>query len=79
MALSSSPSIVHLLYLLQERKFTRGETIIAQGAPLTQLLYLQKGQLDLSCARYQRTHQIITLCVTLLLFRPQTNSWGCIN
>ena len=79
MALSSSPSIVQLLYLLKERKFTRGETILMQGAPLTQLLYLQKGQLNLSCARYQRIHQIITLCVTLLLFRPQTNSWDYIS
>lgn len=43
--LFSSPSIVKLLYFLHERTLIQCETIIEQGAPLTQLLYLQKGQI----------------------------------
>lgn len=41
--LFNSPSIVKLLYFLRERTLTKDETILEQGAPLTQLLYLQKG------------------------------------
>jgi hypothetical protein len=41
--LFGSPSAVKLLYFLHERTLTKDETILEQGAPLTQLLYLQKG------------------------------------
>ena len=61
--LAHSPSLARLLELLRERRFTRGEAILTQGAPLAQLIYLEKGQLRLTCARYQRTHDITTLRV----------------
>lgn len=38
-----SPSIVKLLYFLEEKKFTEKERILAQGEPLSKLYYMQKG------------------------------------
>jgi hypothetical protein len=63
--LFSSPSIVKLLYFLEEKKFSENEFILIQGAPLTKLYYLQKGEVQLTCLHYQKMQLITTLYVIL--------------
>lgn len=53
--LGKSPSVIKLLYHIDEKKSAENVEILQQGAPLHNLYYLHDGEVSLSCRYGQKT------------------------